>query len=98
MARLAVPGGVVAASVWDYADGMTLLRALWDAAVALDPQGAGPLDEGARIPYCSPDALRTLWEGASPEDVETGALTVTASYRSLADLWWPLERGVAPSG
>jgi hypothetical protein len=23
---------------------------------------------------------------------------VRASYQSLADLWWPLERGVAPSG
>jgi SAM-dependent methyltransferase len=98
MARVAAPGGVVAASVWDYAGGMTLLRAFWDAAVALDPEGAGPLHEGARMPYCSPDGLRALWERAGLEDVETGALTVTAPYRSLADLWWPLERGVAPSG
>jgi SAM-dependent methyltransferase len=98
MARVTAPGGVVAACVWDYGDGMTLLRAFWDAAVALDPRGAGPLDEGARMPHCSPDGLRALWDDAGLEDVETGALTVQASYRSLADLWWPLERGVAPSG
>jgi SAM-dependent methyltransferase len=98
MARVTAPGGVVAACVWDYADGMTLLRAFWDAAIALDPEGAAPLDEGARMPHCSPDGLRALWESAGLEDVETGALTVRAAYRSLADLWWPLERGVAPSG
>jgi SAM-dependent methyltransferase len=98
MARVTVPGGVVAACVWDYAEGMTLLRTFWDVAVALDPEGAGPLDERTRMPYCSPDALRALWEGAGLRTVRTGALTVGAAYRSLADLWWPLERGVAPSG
>ena len=98
MARVAAPGGVVAACVWDYAEGMTLLRAFWDAAIALDPERAGALDEGARMPHCSQDGLRALWEGAGLEAVETGALTVRADYRSLADLWWPLERGVAPSG
>jgi hypothetical protein len=50
------------------------------------------------MPHCSPDGLRALWEAAGLEDVESGALTVRAAYRSLADLWWPLERGVAPSG
>ena len=98
MARVTAPGGIVAACVWDYAEGMTLLRAFWDAAIALDPERAGALDEGARMAHCSPDALRALWEGAGLEDVATGALTVRAAYRSLADLWWPLERGVAPSG
>ena len=98
MARVTAPGGGVAACVWDYAGGMTLLRVFWEAAVALDPEGAGPLDEGARMPYCSPDGLRVLWQDVGLEDVETGAISVQASYRSLADLWWPLERGVAPSG
>jgi SAM-dependent methyltransferase len=98
MARVTAAGGTVAACVWDYADGMTLLRAFWDAAVALDPERAGPLDERARMPFCSPESLRALWEAAGLRDVETGPLSVRASYRSLADLWWPLERGVAPSG
>jgi hypothetical protein len=98
MARVARPGGIVAACVWDYADGMTLLRALWDAAIALDPGRAAPLDEGVRMPYCSEDGLRGLWEGAGLEDVRTGALVVGAAYTSLDDLWAPLERGVGPSG
>jgi SAM-dependent methyltransferase len=98
MARVTVPGGIVAACVWDYADGMTLLRAFWDAAIAIDPDGAAPLDEGARMPLAEPPALQALWEGAGLEAVRTGELTVSAAYVSLDDLWWPLERGVAPSG
>ena len=33
------PGATVAAYVWDYAEGMELMRHFWDAAVALDPGG-----------------------------------------------------------
>jgi len=36
--------GVVAAYVWDYAEGMQLMRRFWDAAIALDPKVA-ELDE-----------------------------------------------------
>ena len=39
--RVTRPGGTVAGYVWDYADGMELLRRFWDAAVALDPSAAG---------------------------------------------------------
>jgi SAM-dependent methyltransferase len=98
MARVARPGGLVAASVWDYAGGMTLLRAFWDAALVVDPEGATPLDEGTRFPVCSEAGLRALWEGAGLREIRTGALTASASYDSLADLWRPLERGVGPSG
>src|SRR5262245_56634080 len=38
-------GGTIAAYVWDYAEGMQLMRVFWDVAVALDP-AAQPLDEG----------------------------------------------------
>src|SRR5215210_6977319 len=40
MRRVAKPGGVVVACVWDYAAGMRLLRAFWDAAAAIDPASA----------------------------------------------------------
>ena len=45
MARVAAPGGVVAAYVWDYTEGMAMLRHFWDAAVAVDP-AAEVHDEG----------------------------------------------------
>ncbi|HRA51899.1 methyltransferase domain-containing protein, partial [Actinotalea sp.] len=44
--RVVVPGGRVAAFVWDYAEGMEPLRHFWDAAASVDP-GRADLDEGA---------------------------------------------------
>ena len=38
MVRVTRPGGVVAAYVWDYAEGMQMMRHFWDAAGALDPR------------------------------------------------------------
>jgi len=97
MRRVTRPGGVVAAAVWDYAEGMTLLRRFWDAAVALDPAAAS-LDEGLSMPYCRPDDLERLWHRAGLQAVETLELIVEAAYRGFDDLWDPLERGVGPSG
>jgi SAM-dependent methyltransferase len=97
MRRVTRSGGTVAAAVWDYADGMTLLRRFWDAAVALDPDAAR-LDEGVSMPYCRPDQLGELWRGAGLQDVETSELVVEAGYSGFDDLWQPLESGVGPSG
>ena len=57
MARVTRPGGVVAAAVWDYADGMTILRKFWDAARTIDPDAG---DE-SQMRYCTPDTLGGLW-------------------------------------
>ena len=46
MRRVTRGGGEIAASVWDYAGEMTMLRAFWDAAVELDPGRAESQDEG----------------------------------------------------
>ena len=93
--RVARPGGAVAACVWDYADGMTMLRAFWDAARSLD--AAAP-DEGAEMEYCREGELGALWEAAGLADVQHGALVVEADYDDFDDYWWPFTTGVAPSG
>jgi hypothetical protein len=87
----------VASAVWDYAEGMTLLRRFWDAAVALDP-AAARLDEGVSMPYCRQDELGDLWREAGLRDVDTSELVVEAAYSGFDDLWQPLESGVGPSG
>jgi hypothetical protein len=49
MRRATAAGGTVAAYVWNYAEGMEVVRRVWDAAVARD-SGARGLDEGVRFP------------------------------------------------
>ena len=98
MARVARPGAVVAACVWDYAGEMTLLRAFWDAAREVDPAGAAAADEGVVMAWCEEGGLASLWQRAGLGDVRSGALTVSAAYSGFADLWAPFPTGVAPSG
>jgi SAM-dependent methyltransferase len=97
MARVAKPGGVVAASVWDYAGGMRLLRSFWDAVAAVDPAGAAG-DEGALLRYANPAELGALWSEAGLGDVATSALEVEASYDDFDDLWTPFLAGIGPAG
>lgn len=94
MRRVTRAGGVIAACVWDFAGGMTVLRTFWDAAVALDP-AASAHDQARTRRHSTPDELRRLWIGAGLENVQTGESTARASYRDFDDLWVPL---VAPDG
>jgi len=97
MRRVVRPGGTIAAYVWDYADGMQMLRAFWDAAVSLDP-GAADLDEGVRFPLCRPDRLRRLFNRAGLADVEDREIVVPTVFDSFADFWTPFlsRQGPAP--
>jgi SAM-dependent methyltransferase len=95
MRAAARSGGLVTSCVWDYADGMTMLRAFWDAALELDPDAP---DESRTMRNCSPDELRDLWESCGLVDVETGALDVEASYSDFEDLWSPFLAGIGPAG
>lgn len=88
-------GGTVASTVWDYAEGMTLLRTFWDAVLELDPDAP---DEARTMRYCSRDELAELWRSCGLEKVETGELTATASYESFDDLWQPFTAGIGPAG
>lgn len=96
-ARVTRPGGTVAACVWDYAGEMTLLRAFWESAVALDPAARGG-DEGVRMNPRNRDQLNALFRDARLDDVETGELRVAAAYDDFDELWEPLCAGVGPAG
>ncbi|MDX6698292.1 MAG: hypothetical protein QOE65_1689 [Solirubrobacteraceae bacterium] len=98
MRRVARPGAVIAACVWDYAGEMTMLRAFWDAVHDTDPAAAAKLDEGARMPYSRPEPLARLWRSAGLGDVATQALVVHARYDGFADFWEPFTAGIGPAG
>jgi SAM-dependent methyltransferase len=97
MARVARPGGVVAALVWDSTT-MPLLRAFWDAALTITPETAGAIDDGRRVGYPSPDDLGELWQASGLVEVTTGELHVHADYDSFDDLFEPFTTGTAHSG
>jgi SAM-dependent methyltransferase len=97
MSRVARPGGVVAACVWDYAGEMRLLRAFWDAAAEVDPDSVAR-DEGRFMRYATPDELHALWSEAALDDVAVSALDVETSYDDFDDLWTPFLAGIGPAG
>lgn len=98
MARVTRRGGTVASCVWDYGGAMTLLRAFWDAANDVAPDGAANADEGAVMRWSGEGELADLWRLAGLDDVRFGPLVVSARYESFEDLWWPLPRGIGPAG
>lgn len=89
-------GGVLAASVWDYRDGIEFLRRFWDEAVALD-RAAAELDEGRRFPLCQPEALNALFVGAGLRQVATDAVEIPTRFQDFDDFWTPFLRGTGPA-
>jgi hypothetical protein len=96
MQRVCVPGGTVAAYVWDYADRMEIIRHFWDAAASLDP-AAAQLHEGVRFPLCKPSALRAAFEQAGLADVDTTSLELAAGFADFEDYWQPFLGGQGPA-
>ena len=86
----------MSAAVWDYAGGMTMLRAFWDAALEkLDPDAP---DEGRTMRFCREGELGELFERSGLAEVAAGELVAEAEYESFDDYWAPFPTGLAPSG
>jgi SAM-dependent methyltransferase len=96
LARVAAPEGVVAAYVWDYAEGMEMMRHFWDAATAFDPSSAS-LAEGLRFPLCRPEPLTRLWTDAGLEQVTVRAIEVPTVFADFDDFWVPFLGGQGPA-
>ena len=96
MRRVARKGGVVGAYVWDYAEGMQLMRHFWDAAVALDPK-VSDIDEVRRFPHSRPEPLKELFLGAGFHHVEVISIEVPTDFRDFDDYWSPFLGGQGPA-
>lgn len=94
--RVLSTGGVVAGYVWDYADGMQLLRRFWDAATAIDP-AAQALDEAVRFGNAAPGPLAAAFTAAGLESVEVRAIEVPTVFANFEDLWTPFLSGTGPA-
>jgi SAM-dependent methyltransferase len=97
MARVTRPRGAVAASVWDYAGEMTLLRAFWDSAREIDPERGAAADEGV-MRWSAEGELAELWRAVGLGSVRFGSLVTSAKYAGFEDLWSAFLNGVGPAG
>jgi len=96
MLRVTKPGGKVGVFVWDYAEGMQMLRYFWDAAVELD-NTANKFDEGVRFPLCQEGQLESLIQSAGLKQVEATAIEVKTIFPNFDDYWQPFLGKVGPA-
>ena len=87
-------GGVIGAYVWDYSEGMEMLRLFWDVANEVEPDGIA--DEGTRFPICRPDALAAAFTEAGLDHLELVPLDIATPFADFDALWTPFTGGQGP--
>ncbi|MBX6374668.1 MAG: class I SAM-dependent methyltransferase [Acetobacteraceae bacterium] len=90
MRRVARPGAVVAAAVWDARGGFVANRVFFDTAAAFDPQADAARARNFTRPMTRPGELAAAWRTAGFQDVRDTALTVRMDYADFEDYWQPL--------
>ncbi len=96
MRRVTRPQGVVGACVWDYDEGMQMLRFFWDEAIALDP-AVEPKDE-RHMKLSRRGQLGDLWKQVGFTKVQEAPLTIAQTYASFNDYWESFATGAGPGG
>lgn len=94
MSQLVRPGGVVAACVWDFAEGGSPLDPFWAAVRRVDPEHPGE----ASLPGTSRGSLVELFEAAGLAEVIGGELYVNTLHETFGEWWEPFTLGVGPAG
>jgi len=94
MARVVRTGGVVAACVWDFAHGMELLRAFWDAALTLWPDAP---DEARTMRFGREGEIAHLMKAAGLVEIVETTLTVSSAYEDFDELWSSYLTGIGPA-
>jgi hypothetical protein len=96
MLRVAKPAGKIGIFLWDYAEGMQMLRYFWNAAVELDSR-AKTFDEGVRFPLCREGQLESLVRQAGLNEVEATPIEVKTVFKNFDDYWQPFLGNVGPA-
>jgi SAM-dependent methyltransferase len=94
MKRVTVPGGTVAACVWDHAGERTPLAAFWQAARELNPAA---VDE-AHLAGAREGHLADLLSAAGLTSVRETTLTSSVRFATFDEWWEPFTLGVGPAG
>ena len=96
MIRVAKPGGTIGIFLWDYAEGMKMLRYFWDAVVELN-SNAKEYDEGIRFPLCREGQLEALIKKCGLKQVEAMPIEVKTIFKNFDDYWLPFLGNVGPA-
>lgn len=96
MRRVTRPGGGVSACVWDYNEGMQMLRCFWGEAIALDP--AAEKKDERHMKLSREGQLGEAWKKAGLKNVQEKPLVIEQSYTSFDDYWEPFLKGAGPAG
>ena len=96
MHRVTRRGGTIAAAVWDYREGMQMLRVFWDAAIALRP--ADDKRDERHMPLSARGELAALWRAEGLGDVSEEVLTIETRFNSFDDYWAPFLEKQGPAG
>jgi SAM-dependent methyltransferase len=95
--RVTKPAGRITVAVWDYGEGMQMLRAFWDAAADTGDPEAEKLDE-KHMRLCRAGELSHLWNEGGMQNVDEQPLQITMKFASFSDYWEPFLLGQGPAG
>ena len=96
MRRVTRAGGSVAIYVWDYADGMALMRHFWDAAIEQD-DAVRAKAESLMFEICKPGPLRNAFQRAGLTDIEVEPIDIRTVFRNFDDYWAPFLTATGPA-
>jgi SAM-dependent methyltransferase len=94
MRRVARHGGIVAASVWDFAGNRGPLGVFWDAARSVRPD----VSDESRLAGTRDGHLALLLETAGLVGVRQAELAATIEHATFDEWWTPFTRGSGPGG
>jgi ubiquinone/menaquinone biosynthesis C-methylase UbiE len=96
MRRVTRWGGRVGVYVWDYAEGMAIMRHFWDAAIEQDP-AVRDKAESLQFEICRPEPLSEAFTKAGLQDVDVQPIDVPTVFRDFDDYWQPFLMATAPA-
>lgn len=89
MRRVARPGAVVGAAVWDARGGFVANRLFYDTAAALDPRAGERRARNYTRPMTRPGELARAWAAAGFGAVVEATLSIRMVFDSFDDYWAP---------
>ena len=89
MRRVARPGAIVGAAVWDARGGLVANRLFFDTASVLDPKAGERRARNYTRPLTRPGDLATAWRAAGFLDVTESSPCIRMDFTSFADYWAP---------